>query len=269
MAPWRALPAAVDVDCSLPRPAADGKGMPDWLKLLVRGGRGMPPPPTGAVLRILRQALLSDVQLLRWRDDGAAEILDTTLVAVDRTGVSVSHPESIGRVRPGEPLEIVLQGGGGRFRGRVRCLGQGSRPSGGNRPLATLRLSLPQRLEGGERRCSHRVSVGYDLAPSGRLRDPESGREWLVDIIDISLEGMQLRSRQENPGILPGDLLWLDAHLPDPVGVLDRPVRIMNARRDGQSERHMLGVVLMESVPELSEFLRRAEIRRASRRRSA
>ena len=78
-----------------------------------------------------------------------------------------------------------------------------------------------------------------------------------------------MRSREDNPGILPGDILWLDADLPQPVGLLDRPVRIMNTRRDGRSERHILGVVLMETVPELSEFVRSAEIRRAARLRSA
>ncbi|MDG2423332.1 MAG: PilZ domain-containing protein [Phycisphaerales bacterium] len=229
----------------------------------------MPPPPEGAVLRILRQALKSDIQLVRWRDDGTPEAVETTLISVDRTGVVVVRPDAGHRVRPGEPLEIVLQGGGGRFRGRVRCLGHGERPSGGNRPILTLRLSLPSRLEGGERRRSHRVSVGFDLAPTGRLRDPESGKEWLADILNISVEGLQLRSRDGNPGILPGDVLWIDADLPQPVGLLDRPIRVMNVRRDGRSDRYLLGVVLMESVPELSEFVRGAEIRRATRLRSA
>ena len=190
-------------------------------------------------------------------------------LAVDRTGVVVVRPDAGHHVRPGEPLEIVLQGGGGRFRGRVRCLGHGERPSGGTRPILTLRLSVPSRLEGGERRRSHRVNVGFDLAPTGRLRDPETGQLWLADILNISVEGLQLRSRDNNPGIMPGDVLWLDVDLPQPVGLLDRPVRVMNTRRDGLSDRHVLGVVLMETVSELAEFVRRAEIRRAARRRSA
>ena len=243
--------------------------MPAWLQQFVRGGRGMPPAPGGAVLRILRQALKSDIQLVRWRDDGSPEVVPTTLLAVDRTGLVTVRPDAGHRVRPSESIEIVLQGGGGRFRGRVRCLGNGELPSGGSRPIPTLRLSLPSRLEGGERRRSHRVSVGFDLAPTGRLRDPESGKQWLADILNISVEGLQLRSRESNPSILPGDILWLDADLPQPVGMLDRPVRIMNVRRDGRSDRCILGVVLMESVPELSEFVRSAEIRRAARLRSA
>jgi hypothetical protein len=220
-------------------------------------------------MRILRQAVRSDVQIVRWRDDGTVEQLETTLIEADRTGLLVVQPESASRVRPGDPVEIVLQGGGGRFRGRTRCLGPCEKPSGGGRPMMLLRLSIPSRLEGGERRRSHRVSVGFDLAPTGRLRDPEQGSQWSVDIIDISYEGMQLRSRIENPGILPGSELWFDAELPQPVGLLDCPVRVMNARRDGRSCRYVLGVVLMEPVKDLAEFIRRAEIRRASRRRTA
>lgn len=244
-------------------------GMPNWLSFLVRGGRGMPPPPAGAVWRILRHALRTDIQLVRRLDNGSTETLDTTLVALDRVGVVVSRPERGHRVRPGELLEIVLQGGGGRFRGQVQCLGPSELPSGGSRPMATLRLTLPTRLDGGERRRSHRVSVGYDLAPIGRLRDPGSGRQWQADIIDISVDGMQLRSRDKNPGIIPGDTLWFDTELPPPVGLLDRPVRVVNARHDRRSLRHVLGVILEEPVEELSEFIRRAEIRRAARRRSA
>ena len=247
---------------------ADCIVMAMWLKQLVRGGRGMPPAPTGAVLRILRQAVRTDIQMIRWKDDGTSETLETTLMSVERSGVVLSRPEA-SLIRPGEPLEIVVQGGGGRFRGRVRCLGMGQFPSGGLRPLPTLRLSLPSRLEGGERRQSHRVSVGFDLAPTAGLRDPESGRTWQADILDISAEGMQLRSREAEPGILAGDLLWLDADLPQPAGLLDQAVRVMNVRREGQGDRHMLGVVLLESAPELSEFVRRVELRRAARRRSA
>ena len=243
--------------------------MPSWLNQIVRGGRGMPSAPGGAVLRILRQALKSDIQLIRWQDDGSPETVSTTLLAVERTGLVSVRPDAGHRIRPGEPIEIVLQGGGGRFRGRVRCLGHGELPSGGHRPIPTLRLSLPSQLEGGERRRSHRVSVGFDLAPTARLRDPESGKNWLADILNISVEGLQLRSRDDNPSILPGDILWVDADLPQPVGVLDRPIRVMNVRRDGRSNRCIVGVVLMESVPELSEFVRSAEIRRAARLRSA
>ena len=243
--------------------------MPNWFNLLVRGRRGMPLPPAGAVKRLLRHALLTDVQLVRRRDNGHLETLETTLVALDREGMAVSRPESGGRVRPGELLEIVLQGGGGRFRGEVQCLGPSELPSGGSRPMATLRLSLPTHFEGGERRRTHRVSVGYDLAPTGWLRDPGSGRQWQADIIDISVDGMQLRSREGNPGILPGDMLQFDAELPQPVGLLERPVRVMNARRDRQSLGHVLGVILEEPVEALPEFIRRTEIRRAARRRSA
>ncbi len=243
--------------------------MPGLLKRIIRGGRGMPPAPAGAVLRVLRQAVRNDVSLIRWSDDGTPETLSTTLLGVERTGLVVTRPEGTNRIRPGEPLELVLQGGGGRFRGRVRCLGMSEQPSGGNRPIPTIRLSLPNRLQGGERRQSHRVSVGFDLAPTGQLRDPETGRIWLADIIDISMEGMQLRSRDDSPDIQPGDILWLETELPSPVGLLDRPVRIMNARKDGRSNRHMLGVVLIEPVDELAEFIRKAEIRRAARLRSS
>ncbi len=229
----------------------------------------MTPAPAGAVLRVLRQAVRSDVCLIRWTDDGTPETLSTTLLAVERTGLVVTRPESSNRIRPSESLEIVLQGGGGRFRGRLRCLSLSEQPSGGNRPIPTLRLSLPIRLQGGERRQSHRVSVGFDLAPTGQLRDPETGHSWLTDIIDISMEGMQLRSRDESPGIHPGDILWLETELPSPVGLLDRPVRIMNSRKDDRSDRHVLGVVLIDPVEELAEFIRKAEIRRVARLRSS
>lgn len=229
----------------------------------------MPPAPAGAVLRVLRQAVRSDVRVIRWCDDGTPETLSTTLLAVERTGLVITRPEGTNRIRPGEPLEIVLQGGGGRFRGRARCLGLSERPSGGSRPIPTIRLSLPNRLQGGERRQSHRVSVGFDLAPTGQLRDPETGSLWLADIIDISMEGMQLRSRDDSPSIQPGDILWLETELPSPVGLLDRPVRIMNVRKDGRSDRHLLGVVLIEPVEELAEFIRKAEIRRAARLRAS
>ena len=142
-------------------------------------------------------------------------------------------------------------------------------PSGGSRPIPTVRLSIPSRLQGGERRQSHRVSVGFDLAPTGQLRDPETGAFWLTDIIDISMEGMQLRSRDDSPGIQPGEILWLETELPSPVGVLDCPVRIVNARKDGRSDRHVLGIVLVEPVRELAEFIRKAEIRRAARLRNS
>jgi len=79
---------------------------------------------------------------------------------------------------------------------------------------------------------------------------------------------MQLRSRDDSPGIHPGEILWLETELPSPVGVLDCPVRIMNARKDGRSDRHMLGIVLVEPVEELAEFIRKAEIRRAARLRN-
>lgn len=243
--------------------------MSGLLRRIIRGGRGMPPAPAGAVLRVLRQAVRSDISLIRWTDDGTPETLSTTLLAVERTGLVVTRPEGTNRIRPGEPLELVLQGGGGRFRGRVRCLGLSEQPSGGNRPIPTIRLSLPNRLQGGERRQSHRVSVGFDLAPTGQLRDPEIGTTWLADIIDISMEGMQLRSRDDFPAIQPGDILWLETELPSPVGLLDRPVRIMNVRKDGRSDRYMLGVVLIEPVEELAEFIRKAEIRRAARLRSS
>ena len=243
--------------------------MPTWLTQIVRGGRGFPASPSGAVLRILRQSVRGDVQLIRWRDDGTPEILEATMIAVDRSGLVLSRPDEGSRIRPGESLELVLHGGGGRFRGRVRSLGLGERPSGGQRPLPTLRLSVPARLEGGERRQSHRVSVGFDLAPTATLRDPETGRHWSSDIIDMSVEGMQLRSRPRGPRLSPGDVLWMGADLPSPVGQLDCPVRIMNVRPDHRGDRDLFGVVLLEEVPELAEFIRRAEIRRAARRRSA
>ena len=228
----------------------------------------MPPAPAGAVLRVFRQALKRDLNLIRWCDDGTPETLSATLLSVEKTGLILTRPESTNRIRSDEPLEIVLQGGGGRFRGRVRCLGFGEEPSGGQRPIPTLRLSVPSRLQGGERRQSHRISVGFDLAPTGQLRDPETGRVWMTDIIDISMEGMQLRSRDDSPAIQPGDILWLETELPSPVGILDRPVRIMNSRRDPRTNRYVLGVVLLESVEGLAEFIRKAEIRRAARLRA-
>jgi len=243
--------------------------MTGLLSRLIRGGRGMPPAPSGAVLRVLRKAIKRDVTLIRWCDDGTPETLSTSLLAVERTGMVISRPESTNRIRSGESLELVVQGGGGRFRGRVHCLGMSEQPSGGSRPIPTVRLSVPSRLQGGERRQSHRVSVGFDLAPTGQLRDPETGAFWLADIIDISMEGMQLRSRDDSPGIQPGEILWLETELPSPVGVLDCPVRIVNARKDGRSDRHVLGIVLVEPVRELAEFIRKAEIRRAARLRNS
>jgi len=92
---------------------------------------------------------------------------------------------------------------------------------------------------------------------------------WAVDIMDISIEGMQLRSREQDHDIPPGEVLWFETELPDPVGVLDRPVRVMNVRCDDRTGRDMFGIVLVDPPAELGEFIRAAELRRAARRRSA
>lgn len=197
-----------------------------------------------------------------WRADLESVGQDSFLASEPSLGAELLAPQLE------DVFEVAVLTRQGRQCGMACCIGRELIPSGGRVPMPGYRFAYPPSLVANERRKSHRVPVGFDMAPLARIFDGRSSGPVEANIMDLSIGGLQVRCHSFPSRFAAGQTVDMEINLPEPVGSMLAPVRIASVRPDTSGQQDRIGVAFVQPIEGMATLVRNIDLRRARRRRS-